>query len=108
MKKSIAILAVVFLFSLFIIPKHAMADGSGAAQAALIGAGIGLVIGVIIYAVSVSSEKPMDQQKPGKDTRQSSSSNNGLNTYADDFQTMSSKDKTSTVKVNLFPFSVSF
>jgi len=108
MKKRIAILVVVFFFFLLIVPKHTMADGSGAGQGALIGAAIGLVIGVIIYAISVSSETPMDKQKPEKDTKQSSKSDNRLNTYSDDFQTMVPKNKTSTVKVNLFPFCVSF
>lgn len=106
MKKKIAILVMFSFFFLVIVPKHTMAGGAG--EGALIGAGIGLVIGVIAYAISVASETPMDKQKPEKNTKQSSKSDNQLNTYSDDFQTMVPKNKTSTVKVNLFPFCVTF
>jgi len=108
MEKRIDILVAVFFFFLLIVPKHTMADSSGAGKGALIGAGIGLIVGVIIYAISVSSETPMDKQKPEKDTKQSSKSDNGLDIYSDDFQTVVPKNKTSAVKVNLFPFCVSF
>jgi hypothetical protein len=102
MKKRVAILSVIFFLFLLIVPKQTMADGSGAAQGALIGGAIGLVVGIIIYAVSASSETPMDKQKSEIETKQVSKLDNGFNTYSDNFETMAPKTETPTVKLNLF------
>jgi hypothetical protein len=102
----IALSIIVFVCSILIIPPQARAESSGAAQGALIGGLIGAVIGTIACIISVSSETPMDKNKPEKADNNPNLSFNDLSVNGGSSKILANQEKVKVTSV--FPLTLTF